>query len=336
VGLVALMPQNASAHASYYHHNHHTSHNYHTQKQAVAELNRLLNKMQHERYNQPFYQPASFTHAVLSYQQYPQVETLQAIDVERHHASVYGSVDLNGQQYVDVWFLYGDNVNNLHHASAKGRVNYHNQRTFRADLTNLNQNHRYYYQAVARDQNGTLRYGTIRSFVTDRDRKHRHYKRYDEHNRRHYQRGHKDHSQNNRREHQRHNRRHSARYHDMPTVNTTRVDNIEDRSARLRGRVAMNDFEDGLVFFAYGEDRYQVRNLARRYDKYRDIDEDGDDLQVVRVDSNLDGRRDYRLRVTGLDRDTEHFASLCVEFEDKYDDQTITCGGVKRFTTDHY
>ena len=121
---------------------------------------------------------------------------------------------------------------------------------------------------------------------------------------------------------------------DEPDVETEAARDIDDDSAELRGEVDMNDFDDGLVFFVYGEDEDQVEDIEDDYDEYRDIDEDGDDLQKFTVDSNLDGRDDYRADIRGLDDDTEYYFQICVEYEDDDDDEVIECGGVEDFETD--
>lgn len=127
----------------------------------------------------------------------------------------------------------------------------------------------------------------------------------------------------------------SRRYDDdEPEVETDRARNIDDDRAELRGSVDMMDFDDGEVFFVYGEDEDQVEDVEDDYDSYRDVDEDGDDLQKVRVDSNFDGDDDFRETVTGLDDDTDYYYQICVGFEDEDDDDVIICGGVEEFTTD--
>lgn len=224
-----------------------------------------------------------------------EVETLRAIDVEDDEASVYGNVDLESARYADVWFQYGHDDDDLDERSRMGRIDRNDRRTFRADLEDLEEDERYYYRAVARDPQGRLDYGVTRSFFTDEDDR----DRYDD---------------------------------DEPDVDTGRAFNIDEDSAEFDGDVDMNDFRNGIVFFAYGEDEDQIEDIADEYDEYRDIDEDGDDLQLIRVDSDLDDDAEYEVRVSGLDDDTEHFFTLCVEFED--DDETIICGDVEDFETD--
>lgn len=121
---------------------------------------------------------------------------------------------------------------------------------------------------------------------------------------------------------------------DEPEVDTTSVSSIEEDEAVLEGEVEMNDFEDGEVFFVYGEDEDQIEDVEDEFDSYSDVDEDGDDLQKVLVDSGLDDDEEYEERITGLDENTDYYFQICVGFEDEDDDDVIICGGVIHFETD--
>jgi hypothetical protein len=96
----------------------------------------------------------------------------------------------------------------------------------------------------------------------------------------------------------------------------------------------MNDFRNGIAFFVYGEDSDEIKDVADNYDSYGDIVEDGDSLQKVRADDDLEGSESYEVRVTLLDDDTGHYFSMCVQFEDEDGDDVITCGSAKSFHTD--
>jgi hypothetical protein len=126
----------------------------------------------------------------------------------------------------------------------------------------------------------------------------------------------------------------SSNNDDEPDAQTLSARDIRDDEAELRGEVDMNDFRDGIVFFVYGEDEDEVED-ALREDTYNDIDERGDDLQKIRVDSDLDGQQDYERTVTNLDDDTRHYYAICVEYEDEDDDETLECGSVEEFRTDN-
>jgi hypothetical protein len=281
-----------------------------TREQLIAEIYRLLAQlaqMQHTGYYYYDTQPYRYTN---QYQYYTprvlsestgnarvEVETLRAIDVEDDEASVYGNVHLNNASYADVWFEYGQDDDDLDERSRMGRIDRHDRRTFRADLEDLDEDERYYYRAIARDPQGRIDRGVIRDFYTDEDNRDRD-------------------------------------TDDEPDVETGRAFNIDEDSAEFDGEVDMNDFRNGRVFFAYGEDEDQIEDIARDYDEYRDIDEDGDDLQVILVDSDLDADAEYEANVFGLDDDTEHFFTICVEYEDEDGDDTIICGDVESFETD--
>jgi type II secretory pathway pseudopilin PulG len=121
---------------------------------------------------------------------------------------------------------------------------------------------------------------------------------------------------------------------DEPDAETESARDVEDNTAELRGEVDMNDFNNGLVFFVYGEDEDQVEDIEDDYDEYSDIDEDGDDLQKFIVDRDLDDDESYRGDVFGLDEETDYYFQICVEYEDDDDDEVIVCGGVEDFETD--
>lgn len=118
-----------------------------------------------------------------------------------------------------------------------------------------------------------------------------------------------------------------------PHVETRSAISITDDSAELRGLVDMNDFTDGRVFFIYGEDEGEVEDVADDYDTYNDIAENGDDLQKMLVDSGLDSSALYTREFGGLDPDTRIYYTICVEYEDADDDDTLTCGSTTSFTT---
>lgn len=120
-----------------------------------------------------------------------------------------------------------------------------------------------------------------------------------------------------------------------PEAETRSANDVEDDSAVLRGTVDMNDFNNGEVFFVYGEDEDQIDDVDNDFDSFNDVDEDGDDLQKVRVDSDLDGTGSYTRTVTGLDNDTDIFFRICVGYEDEDDDDTLECGDTGEFTTDN-
>jgi hypothetical protein len=121
---------------------------------------------------------------------------------------------------------------------------------------------------------------------------------------------------------------------DEPEVETDSAKDVSHDEAELRGSVDMMDFEDGEVFFVFGQDEDQVEEVEDDYESYGDIDEDDEDLMKVRVDSSLDGDEDYEEVVNGLEEDTEYYFQICVGYEDEDDDEVIVCGGVDDFTTD--
>ena len=118
-----------------------------------------------------------------------------------------------------------------------------------------------------------------------------------------------------------------------PDATTDPAQDVTEDSAELNGSVDMNDFNNGEVFFIYGEDEEQIKDVEDDFDTYSDIDEDGDNLQKVLVDADLDGSDDYAHDIDGLDPDTDYYFTICVGYEDEDNDDQIECGSVRDFTT---
>lgn len=121
---------------------------------------------------------------------------------------------------------------------------------------------------------------------------------------------------------------------DEPEVRTRSAQNITENTAQLRGSVDMQDFRNGRVFFVYGEDRGDIDGVEDE-DRYNDVDENGDDIQKVLLESDLDDEEDYSRTVYGLDDDTRIYFRICVEYEDDDDDDVLECGNIEDFRTDN-
>lgn len=223
------------------------------------------------------------------------ISTRTPTDIDSHEAVFRGRVlDFNNSDFADVWFEYGTSRSNLNRSTIRERVDEDEDENFERRVTNLRSGTNYYYRAVGKDDEGDRDAGSTIRFRTDG----------------------------------------SSRNDDEPNLNTRSAININDDSADLRGSVDMNDFNNGEVFFVYGEDEDEVQDVEDDFDSYSDVDEDGDDLQKVRVDSDLDGQESYEERVRNLDDNTKHYFSMCVGYEDEDDDDVIKCGSVLTFITD--
>ncbi len=120
---------------------------------------------------------------------------------------------------------------------------------------------------------------------------------------------------------------------EKPRVETMRTSDVAPYSATLAGKASMNDFRNGTAFFVYGEDRNAVLNVPKLYNKYSRIKTDGDALQKVLLDTDLDTEDSYTAIVTSLDFNTVHYYAIGVEYEDDDGNEWIVLGGVKNFTT---
>lgn len=224
-----------------------------------------------------------------------EVRTLSARDVDKDSALLRGDIDFNGSDEAEVWFLYGTNFNDLNKTTSKVKLDDSDEGVLTKTIDDLNDNTIYYFRAVGEDEDGVIDYGSRLSFKTDDD---------------------------------------SSGNEDGPEAITNSARNVDSDSAVLRGSVDMNDFNNGRVFFVYGEDEGQVEDVEDDFNTYAEVDEDGKDLQKVLVDSDLDDTETYSREVTSLDDDTRHYYSLCVEFEDEDGDDKLVCGDVEEFETD--
>jgi len=224
------------------------------------------------------------------------VVTLPAINIDDDEALLQGRVsDFNRSDYADVWFEYGTQRNDLDDTTGTRRIDDDEYRNFGYRLTNLREDTDYYFRAAGSDDEGERDYGSVYRFTTDEN----------------------------------------GMDYDDPIATTLVPTNISDHEADLRGSIDMNDFRNGEVFFVYGEDEDQMRDVGDDFDSYDDVDEDGDDLQKVLVDSDLDSRDSYQEEVRDLDDDTRHYFTICVGYEDEDDDAVLECGSVRSFTTDN-
>jgi len=224
-----------------------------------------------------------------------EVDTVSVRNIDDDEATFNGEVDLDGASFVDVWFVYGTD-GRLRSETDDLRIDARDDEDFSIDVDNLDEGDKYYFRAVAEDPSGYRVYGDIKSFEAD-------------------------------------DRGSSSSNDDKPDVETGDVENIDEDSARLNGEVDMNDFDNGRVFFVYGEDERQVEDVEDE-DRYSDVDEDGDDLQKYQVYSNLDEYRSFWFSVSGLDDNTDYYYRICVEYEDDDNDDTLECGDVEDFETD--
>ncbi len=225
------------------------------------------------------------------------VTTRSAIDVRDDQARLRGEVDFNREDEATVYFQWGESRTRLNEETTHIVLDEDDDdEDFSQVITRLDDNETYYFRAVAEDERNRRDYGAIFRFRTDDD----------------------DHDDDD----------------DYPDVETGDADDITDDSAEIYGEVDMNDFNNGLAFFVWGEDEDQVADIEDDYDEYRDIDEDGDDLQKTRVDTDVGGELEAWATIYGLDDDTRIYYNFCVEFEDEDDDETIECGGVEDFRTD--
>ncbi len=271
---------------------------------SASEIQRLMNQLyallaQLQALQSNQHSPVKHTYNQSGYGSYDVEVDTTDVDVENDDsATFYGEVELDDASYADVWFVYGTD-GDLTEETDDERID--DDEEFDMEVDDLDEDERYYVRAVAEDPSGFITYGDILAFTS----------------------GNEDDNDND----------DDDNDDDIPEAETEDAEDISDDAAELHGEIDMNDFEDGLAFFVYGQDEDAVEDVDHE-DTYADIDEDGDDLQKFTLTSSMDGSRTFWSTISGLDEDTDYFFRICVEYEDEDDDQTLQCGSVEDFTTD--
>ncbi len=222
--------------------------------------------------------------------------------VDSDYIEMNGRVTFKQDGDARVWFEYGL-TNALSYSTESENISNKDRNdsvSFSLIAPDLSRNTMYYYRAVAEGVDGRFAEGVIKSFKFEGA-----------------------------------SRSGSANTNDdTPTVTSDNADDVQDDSAILVGDIDMNDFENGYVFFVYGEDKNAIKDAADE-SEYRDIDTDGNDIKKVVVNSSFDGDDSFEKTVTGLNDDTDYYFSLCVQYDDEDDDVTLECSTVENFTTDN-
>jgi len=123
-----------------------------------------------------------------------------------------------------------------------------------------------------------------------------------------------------------------------PYVHTNNADVAEDDEyVTLDGEADMHDYNNGTVFFVWGEDRYD--NELRDVDNLDNINDIDNDLDYEIVESDLDGNDgretyEYDVDFGDLDTDEDYLYMICVEYRDDSNDDVIECGGEEDFSFD--
>lgn len=115
-----------------------------------------------------------------------------------------------------------------------------------------------------------------------------------------------------------------------PEAQTQTAQNVTQNSATLRGHVAMNGFNNGQVFFVWGQNSSQVHSVSN-YDTYNSIPQNGQNLQKQMVQSGFNGSSNFDAYVSGLNTNNQYHFRICVEYWDN--GNRLECGNVRPFST---
>ena len=229
------------------------------------------------------------------------VQTNNVKLIDRSAVEMNGNVTFKQSGDAKAWFEYGPTsaLNESTKAAALDNKRAGSSFDYSINVSNLTKNKTYYYRAVAKGDDGRSAVGATKTFT--------------------YTGSNSSNNNNNNNE---------------PDVTTNTATGITKSTARLEGEIDMNDFDNGYVFFVYGEDENKVDRAADE-NRYSDIDSSGSDLKKLVVDSGFDNDDSFSESVSGLQNDTEIFYRLCVGYTDDNDDDALVCGDVENFTTDN-
>lgn len=156
--------------------------------QQVAQLQYLLNSLKANSNiyytSNPYHNYNNNSYQNYSYDNYDyvvvrpgntssdiEVDTLSATNIDYDEADLRGEVDLNNESEAEVWIEYGRSSNNLDDTTSKKTIYDSNgdTETFTFNVDDLDNERKYYFRAVAEDEDGDETYGQVRSFTTDDD-----------------------------------------------------------------------------------------------------------------------------------------------------------------------
>lgn len=118
-----------------------------------------------------------------------------------------------------------------------------------------------------------------------------------------------------------------------PKVTANRAHSMTLHEAVVSGTIDMNDSRNGIAFLVYGEDKEKVSSVGTDYTRVSRIREDGDDLQKVLLDDDLDRFDTYEETLVFLDLDTTYYYAFGVEYENHADDEVLLMSRTSSFKT---
>lgn len=224
------------------------------------------------------------------------VITLAPTAISRNAATLKAEVDKGGSEYLDVWFEYGEDVDD--DRSKSQSITQSQRQSITMVIDELDDDTDYEFRIVAEDEDGNRRYGEIRTFTTI-------------------------------------SRADTQSFSGRPIAETEGAKNISAYGAEIEGFISMNDYNEGLAFMVFGSSRSDVSN-AEDYSSYNDIPVSGVIVNKVSVNYQFTGRNTIRTNAYGLRAATKYYYRVCVQYYEDEDDKAdpeLHCGEVASFTT---
>lgn len=232
---------------------------------------------------------------------YVAITSEDVADASNNSVQMSGTASLKQSGTARFWFEYGLTKDVSYSTESRsvtnGRAGSSVSFTFTAP--DIDSSKTYYYRAVAEGADGRYAEGTLKSFTYSGV----------------------SHTSSNSNS-------------DIPQVTAENATSIDTDSAKLAGRVDMNDYENGIAFLVYGESETRLDNVSDE-DRYDAVSTYNYDLRKVLLSSNLDYDQSFTTSISGLHDDTKYFYRFCVQYSDSRDNDRLVCSDVENFYTDN-
>lgn len=117
---------------------------------------------------------------------------------------------------------------------------------------------------------------------------------------------------------------------DRPDAETRTEGEVTATTGNLRGKIRMNSFNDGLVFFVYDTNEGDIDDVLDSIDNFDEIYDVS--TEVVSNSNGVNDWKNFNYVAHDLNTNDRYYYKICVEYYD--DEEEIVCGNTEQFRTD--
>lgn len=114
------------------------------------------------------------------------------------------------------------------------------------------------------------------------------------------------------------------------------METVSGDSVRFMATASMRDYRNGIVFLVYGVDEKAIDSVVTK-NTFSAVRQNGDRLQKISLDTDLDGRDVYEVTQYDLQREAEYWYRACIQYETEDDRNRavdrLVCSATKAFST---